>query len=228
MFAEDKGGKCLSNEYINQETKLIWQCEYKHIWKANYRHIKRGHWCHQCAGNVKITINDCINLAISNNGRCLSKTIKNNAEKLKWECANKHQWKAPFASIKNVGSWCPYCSHSISRQQKEIHEYLNKVFPQLQIILNDTQTIKPMHLDIYIPELKIGIEYDGEYWHYSEWAIKNGSLERMNRKNKICKDKYIILLHIREKNWNKDKEEELNKIINKIIRKYEKYIKPTK
>ncbi len=51
-IAIQKGGKCLSGEYINSKTKLIWQCKKGHRWEASPFSIKtRKSWCPVCAGN---------------------------------------------------------------------------------------------------------------------------------------------------------------------------------
>jgi hypothetical protein len=33
---------------------------------------------------------------------------------MEWECNKGHRWKAIFGSIKNMQTWCPYCSKQIS------------------------------------------------------------------------------------------------------------------
>lgn len=47
-IAERRGGKCLSTEYVNNKTKLKWQCSQGHVWEATPRVIKRGKWCPIC------------------------------------------------------------------------------------------------------------------------------------------------------------------------------------
>lgn len=105
---------------------------------------------------------------------------------------------------------------NISQAQREIYGYISVIFRELDILLNDTKTIKPLHIDIYIPKLKIGLEYDGEYWHYSPFAIKNGSIEKMIHKNNVCKRKRIKLIRIREKHWEQNKEKVLQEIVDFI------------
>ena len=41
--------------------------------------------------------------------------------------------------------------------------------------------------DIFVPTLNLLIEVDGEYWHYSERAIKQGVPERDARKEEIAR-----------------------------------------
>jgi len=49
QLAESRGGKCLSKDYTNSLTKLIWQCGKNHIWDALPGNIKSGTWCPSCA-----------------------------------------------------------------------------------------------------------------------------------------------------------------------------------
>jgi hypothetical protein len=49
-LARNRGGVCLSEEYKNCETKLLWQCKHGHLWQAKPSHVKRGSWCPVCAG----------------------------------------------------------------------------------------------------------------------------------------------------------------------------------
>jgi hypothetical protein len=48
-LARQKKGKCLSKVYVNNKTKLKWQCSEKHIWDATPHKIKQGRWCPTCA-----------------------------------------------------------------------------------------------------------------------------------------------------------------------------------
>lgn len=49
-FALNKNGECLSNEYKNKETHMLWRCSEKHEWEATFGKIKNaGRWCPQCS-----------------------------------------------------------------------------------------------------------------------------------------------------------------------------------
>ncbi len=218
--AASNDGKCLSIKYINMHTKMKWQCKYNHVWEAPFNNIKNNnYWCKKCSsknsGRKKLTLYECLEFAKSKNGICLSNNYINNNTKMEWQCTRGHIWKATFSNIKG-GKWCPGCVHQISKAQVEIYQHLANNFNNLNSILNDTCIIKPLHLDIYIPELMLAIEYDGEYWHYSEWAIKNGAMERQKKKDKICKERGIKLIRVREKCWKKSARKELDRIISFI------------
>ena len=47
-IAEERGGKCLSEEYINNKTKMEFQCIKGHKWMARPKSIKEGTWCPLC------------------------------------------------------------------------------------------------------------------------------------------------------------------------------------
>lgn len=109
-IAEMKNGLCLSKTYINQKTKLHWQCWYGHKWWAHPDSIiHQNSWCPVCAGNNKLTIEEMYKLANKKGGKCLSEKYINSKSKLLWECSNGHRWYATPFSIKVRNSWCPSC-----------------------------------------------------------------------------------------------------------------------
>ena len=52
-IAESRGGKCLSEKFVNVDTKLKWECKRGHIWEAVPSSIKRGSWCARCVRSKK-------------------------------------------------------------------------------------------------------------------------------------------------------------------------------
>ena len=49
QMAKERGGRCLSKEYINANTHLLWECNKGHQWNAIPNSIKRGSWCPVCS-----------------------------------------------------------------------------------------------------------------------------------------------------------------------------------
>ena len=107
-IAAEHGGKCLSTEYVNTSTKLLWQCEKGHQWEATPDNVKQGHWCPRCAGVARLTIEDMHELAASFGGKCLSTEYVNNRQKLTWQCAKGHVWESTPKNVKK-GRWCREC-----------------------------------------------------------------------------------------------------------------------
>ncbi|MHC6083193.1 hypothetical protein ACYT85_08120 [Ralstonia solanacearum] len=54
-MAAARGGRCISESYVNIATKLEWECARGHRWHSTPRTIRLGHWCPQCAHLSKIT-----------------------------------------------------------------------------------------------------------------------------------------------------------------------------
>jgi hypothetical protein len=48
-LAASKGGRCLSETYLNANSHLLWECGKKHRWRAIPNSIKRGSWCAICS-----------------------------------------------------------------------------------------------------------------------------------------------------------------------------------
>ena len=76
-LALDRGGKCLSEAYVDNRTNLTWACEKGHVWEACPNPIKSGTWCPVCAGRPKLTIADMRAMAGSRAGTCLSDVYVN-------------------------------------------------------------------------------------------------------------------------------------------------------
>jgi len=48
--ARSRGGKCLSLRYVNNNSKLLWECSKGHRWSAVGNNVKNNNsWCPECA-----------------------------------------------------------------------------------------------------------------------------------------------------------------------------------
>lgn len=228
-LAKLNDGYCLSEQYENNHTKLLWQCKLGHIWKASYLSVKNNNWCPHCAGNARLTLNDfvllvekrrgkCLDLvyknsttkmnvicefghefyisysnlrsgkwcykcyrnsrkntiedatrlAKKNNGLCLSTKYLNNNTKLLWKCQNGHIWEATFRNIVS-GYWCPFCNKKGGVQQNKLAKILAEIlntdvkqnYRGFGWLIND-DTSSRLEIDIWIPKLKLAVEYDGK------------------------------------------------------------------
>ena len=123
-FAQNKGGRCLSDKYINCDKKLVWKCDKSHIWEATPYSVifsKNPTWCPVCGGSFILNIESMKQLAKEKDGECLSTVYTNNNTKLLWRCKSLHEWQATPASAKN-GWWCPFCSGKAKRTIENMRE----------------------------------------------------------------------------------------------------------
>ena len=111
LLAQNHGGECLSNEYVNSKTSLLWRCVKGHEWAAAPFTLRnRGTWCPYCARKAKLTIEEMCQIALSRSGKCLSQNYVNGSTKLHWRCQFGHEWFATPDNVKNGRRWCPICA----------------------------------------------------------------------------------------------------------------------
>lgn len=212
-------------EYINSTTKVCIICkEHGEFWQTPSKHLL-GQGCPKCSGIKKakgrtLTTNDFIEKSskIHNNKYVYDKTeYKGTYESLTITCPIHGDFTQRANDHLN-GHGCPICGNNMSLAEKEIEDYVKsfgiKTETKVRGILSNNKEI-----DILIPELNIGIEYDGLKWHSDEFKDKNYHLN----KTEECKKLGIRLVHIFEDEWM-NKKEIIKSIIRNIIGKTENKI----
>lgn len=91
------------------------------------------------------------------------------------------------------------CGKSYS--EKELVDFVKSIYSD-EIMENTKRIIPPKELDIYIPKMKLAIEYNGLYWHDENHVDKNYHLTKTN----MCNKKGIDLIHVFEDDWLYKKE----------------------
>ena len=97
----------------------------------------------------------------------------------RWKC-NKcgNEFEQKIYTTNHVKE-CPYLPHcwkcyprlsGESKSELELIDFVKQYFPNAH---KDKKLIKPYELDIVIPELKLAIEFNGDYWHSSEHWLEN-------------------------------------------------------
>ena len=113
-YASAKGGRCLSEAYVDAHTHLQWECASGHRWLAKPNSIQQGLWCKQCVQEERQQARklDLGKISRTRGGRLISSNYENSYTKLEWECEHGHRWRAVPAEVKR-GSWCPQCARAI-------------------------------------------------------------------------------------------------------------------
>ncbi len=78
------------------------------------------------------------------------------------------------------------------------------------IKMRERGVLDGQEIDIYLPDYKLGIEFNGDYWHSGKF-VEPGYHQS---KTKLAESKGIYLMHIFEKYWNEDQELIVSKIKN--------------
>lgn len=109
-LADERGGRCLSEEYGGYRAPLEFECAAGHRWTTTANSVCSGNWCPQCYRELWYdSIDEMRALAASHGGECLSQTYENSYQPLRWRCAQGHEWDAPAQSTKR--HWCRQCFH---------------------------------------------------------------------------------------------------------------------
>lgn len=114
---------------------------------------------------------------------------------------------------------CPNCFPNIinnpssSYEELEVLNYIKSVYNgQIEHRKKKLFTNSKQEIDIYLPELKVGIEFDGIYWHCSD----NPNNLRDYNKLIDANNRGIKLIRIWENEWN-EKQDIVKSIINNIL-----------
>lgn len=83
-----------------------------------------------------------------------------------------------------------------SGYEKQVTEFVSEIYSG-KIVPSENKLIHPYEIDIYLPELKLGIEFNGLYWHNSDFKHAKYHLNKSNR----CAKQGIRLIHIFEDEW---------------------------
>lgn len=108
------------------------------------------------------------------------------------------------------GRRCPYCAlvKNVSNKEKDLREFVNSL--GVEVEYNVKNIIPPYEIDIYIPDKKVGIEFNGTYWHGDIKKPKDYHY----KKSLMCEEKGIRLIHIFEYEWDNPRQ---NPILKNII-----------
>jgi len=161
---------------------------------------------------------------------------------LKWslelciEDAKKYKTKEEWRSIKGSGytiasknKWLDQCCGHMKKMggtsmaEQEILTLVKQEYPSARSKRFTTHTdqfiASLFELDIFIPELNKGIEYNGKYWHSIEGLKKSHPtwnheeiLKYHEVKDSFFKSKNINVLYINETDWKANKQDQISKI----------------
>jgi hypothetical protein len=112
-IARQRGGRCLSPDYVKAASKLHFECAQGHRWWATANSVKSGHWCSICgrertSAARRFKLEDLKRYALDRGGECLATAYVNRDQKVLWQCSCGNRWLASTASVL-AGHWCPKC-----------------------------------------------------------------------------------------------------------------------
>lgn len=185
--------------YVNNRTKVCIICPiHGEFWQTPFEHLRGG--CKQCAVEY-----------------IARKKIEKAAKVFEEKAGEIHNYKYTYEGNYNgnnnmitaycpihgkftqrahdhlQGYGCPKCGVRKSENEDKICNFINSL--NIKVEKHNRTIIKPNEIDIFLPEKKIGIEYDGLIWHSEKYKID--SQYHLNKTNK-CNEQGVRLIHIFE------------------------------
>lgn len=110
------------------------------------------------------------------------------------------------------------CEYKGSKGEQEVFEYIQS-FYKGNIQRTNRKIIKPYEIDIVLDDIKLCIEFNGDYWHSTK--INDDKFYHVKKLQKCISIGYD-LIQIRENEWNTNKDNIKRKLFNKISDIYDR------
>jgi hypothetical protein len=174
--------------------KVWWLCDKGHEWNTQISVRSRGFKCPKCSGR-QVYHDICLGVLNPNLAKEWHPTknllltpedvTTGSNENVWWVCKKGHEWQATVKNRTN-DSGCPECYPQISHLELRIYCELKYLFPSTTS--KEKEKTLGKECDIYIEEVKAGVEVDGVYWHRNKYlkdkkkaaAIRSGGITLIN------------------------------------------------
>lgn len=202
--------------YTKMNAKMKMFCPiHGEFWQSPTKHI-RGQQCPKCSAEKRwreqlLDTDSFIARAKEMYGNLYDYSkvdYKSMKDKVEIICP-KHGsfFQRPYDHLQHHG--CPTCGKLNSSPETEIYEFLLSHFNENDIRRNDRSILDGKEIDIYIPSIKFGIEYNGLKWHSEEFGK---DCHYHEDKMILSNNKGISLVQIFEDEWLYKKDIVLNKL----------------
>jgi Zn finger protein HypA/HybF involved in hydrogenase expression len=166
-----------------------------------------GHGCPKCSAEntgkrSQKTQEECIRDFVKKHGNKYdySSVVYENAKKKVEIICRKHGSFFQTPNDHLTGYGCPKCYVKSSKKEEEILKLLRS--NGIKCKKSDRTVLNGKEIDILIPDMKLGIEFNGTFWHsFDTMDFHKYHLE----KTELANSKQIDLIHIFEDDWDKRK-----------------------
>lgn len=184
--------------------KVWWLGECGHEWEASVRsQVKDGVKCPECNSVAFKHPNVVTQWNFKKNEGLNPKTVSYGSKKIVWWICDKgHEWRRAVHLQVRLGIHCSECQalRFSSKPEKSIQAFMDSLV--LLYRTHERSVVKKMELDIYIPDKKIGIEFNGLYWHDENHKTQSYH----HAKWLAAKEAGVQLIQIWEDDWNRNPE----------------------
>jgi hypothetical protein len=192
--------------------EVEWKCPVDgYRWKASvHARTSRGQGCPVCANKAVLEgVNDLTtthpHLAeqwSSTNERRATQVVAGSKYSAEWICPEEHVWKAAISNRTFRKSGCPKCwaQQIDSTGQREVAHFVESLADGAWTVQRNVRGLlntPKAEVDIYLPELRTAVEFNGVYYHSSAFRKPDYHL----KKHRMCTQAGIELIQIWEDDW---------------------------
>lgn len=191
------------------KTLIYWLCQKQHSYTMSASNKSKGLGCPYCSNHkLLVGFNDLETWCLKNNRQQIlddwnytkndlspKDVMFGSFKQAHFKChICGYEWYTRINSRTHQGSDCRMCSRrkNSSFPEQCIFYYIRKYFADA--INGDKNALEGKELDIFVPQLKFAIEYDGKTWHKES--------QKDIEKDVLCASKGIILYRVRESGLN--------------------------
>lgn len=190
--------------YTKSDSKITIVCPIHGAFEQTAREHLRGYGCKLCGLR---SLNECNaktadefikqSIAVHSNRYCYDfVNYVNQDEKITILCKKHGKFlQSPKHHLRGQG--CQICN--ISSGHLSINEFINS--NNIKTVINDRMTLDGFEIDIYIPQLSVGIEYNGLYWHSYDHKERKCEIFRHYDKLEAALQHNISLIQVYENEW---------------------------
>lgn len=178
--------------------KVWWRCRRvaTHEWQATIdARVGRGSGCPYCTSH-KPSAENALTVVFPqvaaqwhptrNGNHRPEEFTKASSYRAWWLCPKGHSWQASIGDRTSGGN-CPRCSPHTSAPEIRVLAEATWLFGDV----HPRHKVDGIEVDVFLPSLGVGIEFDGSYWHKSKE-------DKDRKKHAALASKGITLLRIRE------------------------------
>ena len=191
-------------DFKNVETKVCIICpEHGEFWQTPHAHMT-GQGCQKCYGNRKRTTEEFIELARNVHGDKYDYSkveYQDNKTPVCIVCSTHGEfWQAPYNHIIQRQG-CPKCAEELNVSEQRVISFLKENTDYQIVPQYSPEWLGQKRIDIYLPEKKIGIEYQGRQ-HFGPVDMFGGeegyeaTRRRDKEKHALCKENGVKLFYI--------------------------------
>ena len=182
----------------------------------NGSHKKVWWLCSKCGHEWKAQINNRVNANKTGCPAC-------------WQASHKSRQENEVAEYMQSYLCEHHMNHTMHRsiKIKRIYEMMNlnadTIFSNSNSNHKDLRQHLLKEIDIYIPELNLAVEYDGDYWHNDSVMLTQRGMTNEDAhmiKQKLCSQAGIKIIFITEHDWlnyNQHVKQHINLIMNETM-----------